>query len=93
MTNEGLGKEHMDTIDYDAPRDFMDTMLNEANNNESEIGYHTIAMSIVGILVFKSLWRRVCHLSVTLRSDPAGPMTPKSVCLTYAGNWNLEWYS
>ena len=43
----------MDTIDYDAPRDFMDTMLNEANNNESEIGYHTIAMSIVGILVFK----------------------------------------
>lgn len=54
MTNEGLGKEHMDTIDYDAPRDFMDTMLNEANNNESEIGYHTIAMSIVGKLVFKS---------------------------------------
>lgn len=42
-------KEHMDTIDYDAPRDFMDTMLNEANNNESEIGYHTIAMSIVGL--------------------------------------------
>ena len=53
----------MDTIDYDAPRDFMDTMLNEANNNESEIGYHTIAMSIVGILVFKSLPRRVCPLS------------------------------
>ena len=53
----------MDTIDYDAPRDFMDTMLNEANNNESEIGYHTIAMSIVGILVFKSLRRRVCPLS------------------------------
>ena len=49
--NEGLGKEHMDTIDYDAPRDFMDTMLNEANNNDSEIGYHTIAMSIVGISV------------------------------------------
>ena len=41
----------MDTIDYDAPRDFMDTMLNEANNNDSEIGYHTIAMSIVGISV------------------------------------------
>ena len=49
--NEGFGKEHMDTIDYDAPRDFMDTMLNEANNNDSEIGYHTIAMSIVGISV------------------------------------------
>ena len=46
----------MDTIDYDAPRDFMDTMLNEANNNDSEIGYHTIAMSIVGILVAKHLW-------------------------------------
>ena len=55
----------MDTIDYDAPRDFMDTMLNEANNNESEIGYHTIAMSIVGILVFKSLRRRV-HVHVRL---------------------------
>ena len=55
----------MDTIDYDAPRDFMDTMLNEANNNESEIGYHTIAMSIVGILVFKSLRRRV-HVRVRL---------------------------
>ena len=52
----------MDTIDYDAPRDFMDTMLNEANNNESEIGYHTIAMSIVGILVLKGLRLRACDV-------------------------------
>ena len=61
----------MDTIDYDAPRDFMDTMLNEANNNESEIGYHTIAMSIVGILVFKSLRCRVClGMEVPVTSNP-----------------------
>ena len=33
----------MDTIDYDAPRDFMDTMLNEANNNESEIDHRFCA--------------------------------------------------
>lgn len=43
-------KCHLDTIDYDNPRDFMDIMLIEAADPKSSIGYNTITMTIMGLV-------------------------------------------
>ena len=41
-------KDHIDTIDYENPRDFMDIMLIEASQPGSTIGYNTVVMTIMG---------------------------------------------
>ena len=41
-------KDHIDTIDYENPRDFMDIMLIEASQSGSTIGYNTVLMTIMG---------------------------------------------
>jgi len=44
-------KDHLDTIDYENPRDFMDIMLIEAADKKSSIGYNTIVMTIMGLYI------------------------------------------
>ena len=41
-------KDHIDTVDYENPRDFMDIMLVEASQPDSTIGYNTVVMTIMG---------------------------------------------
>ena len=43
-------KDHLKTIDYENPRDFMDIMLIEAADKKSSIGYNTIVMTIMGLV-------------------------------------------